>query len=141
MSLIFWFGLFFFIFLWGFLIYRIIVLNKMGIKPLPISTKNGFKNSLSTIGFVGLVLTYTIIFILNSIIELSYLLFNYFWQIEDFIWVTYIGFILALFFQILMWIAIQTMGKSWRIGIDYNNPDKLITHGIFKISRNPIFLS
>ena len=39
-----------------------------------------------------------------------------------------------------MWIAIYTMGKSWRVGIDNQNPDNLITHGIYRLSRNPIFL-
>ncbi|MFC2126320.1 methyltransferase family protein [Bacteroidota bacterium] len=29
---------------------------------------------------------------------------------------------------------------SWRIGIDTKKPDELITSGIFKYSRNPIFL-
>ncbi len=32
------------------------------------------------------------------------------------------------------------MGNSWRIGIDTNTKTALITHGIFGISRNPIFL-
>jgi protein-S-isoprenylcysteine O-methyltransferase Ste14 len=32
------------------------------------------------------------------------------------------------------------MRDSWRIGIDEVNKSKLITSGLFKISRNPIFL-
>ncbi|MCL4703688.1 isoprenylcysteine carboxylmethyltransferase family protein [bacterium] len=32
------------------------------------------------------------------------------------------------------------MGDSWRIGIDANIKTPLVTHGIFGISRNPIFL-
>jgi len=32
------------------------------------------------------------------------------------------------------------MGNSWRIGIDANTKTALITHGIFRWSRNPIFL-
>ena len=42
----------------------------------------------------------------------------------------------------LIWtlIAQAQMGNSWRIGIDANNKTPLVTHGIFGISRNPIFL-
>jgi len=32
------------------------------------------------------------------------------------------------------------MGGSWRIGIDTENTTALVTHGIFRLSRNPIFL-
>lgn len=42
----------------------------------------------------------------------------------------------------LIWtmVAQAQMGNSWRIGIDANNKTQLVTHGIFGISRNPIFL-
>jgi protein-S-isoprenylcysteine O-methyltransferase Ste14 len=41
----------------------------------------------------------------------------------------------------LIWIAIAQyqMSTSWRIGIDEENDTKLVTNGIFSISRNPIF--
>ena len=32
------------------------------------------------------------------------------------------------------------MASSWRIGIDEKNKTKLVTKGVFSISRNPIFL-
>ena len=32
------------------------------------------------------------------------------------------------------------MANSWRIGIDENDKTKLVTNGLFSISRNPIFL-
>tara|TARA_R110002051_G_scaffold18367_3_gene53108 strand:- start:272 stop:547 length:276 start_codon:yes stop_codon:yes gene_type:complete len=32
------------------------------------------------------------------------------------------------------------MSTSWRIGIDEDNKTKLVTNGMFSISRNPIFL-
>jgi protein-S-isoprenylcysteine O-methyltransferase Ste14 len=42
----------------------------------------------------------------------------------------------------LIWISIAQyqMSTSWRIGIDEKNKTKLVTTGIFGISRNPIFL-
>jgi protein-S-isoprenylcysteine O-methyltransferase Ste14 len=32
------------------------------------------------------------------------------------------------------------MGDSWRIGIDQEQKTSLVRHGVFKLSRNPIFL-
>ncbi len=42
----------------------------------------------------------------------------------------------------LLWILIaqKQMQASWRIGIDQENKTELIQHGLFAISRNPIFL-
>ena len=37
-------------------------------------------------------------------------------------------------------IAQYQMSASWRIGIDYKEKTEIITHGLFKFSRNPIFL-
>ena len=31
------------------------------------------------------------------------------------------------------------MGKSWRIGVDYENPTEFVERGLFRHSRNPIF--
>ena len=32
------------------------------------------------------------------------------------------------------------MGSSWRIGIDEKNKTRLVVGGVFKLSRNPIYL-
>ncbi len=42
----------------------------------------------------------------------------------------------------LVWIVIapNQMGNSWRIGIDQGHVTELVTSGVFKYSRNPIFL-
>lgn len=37
-------------------------------------------------------------------------------------------------------IAQLQMGNAWRTGIDENVKTELITHGLFKFSRNPIYL-
>lgn len=49
---------------------------------------------------------------------------------------------LALFIPSLLWtsIAQYQMSRSWRIGIDYDTKTELVSKGLFKISRNPIFL-
>lgn len=49
---------------------------------------------------------------------------------------------LVILFVALAWIAIaqHQMSNSWRIGIDEKNKTRLVTEGVFSISRNPIFL-
>jgi len=43
----------------------------------------------------------------------------------------------------LIWfgITLKTFGKSFRVGIDENTNEKLITSGTFSISRNPIYMA
>ena len=37
--------------------------------------------------------------------------------------------------------SLISFGNSFRVGIDTENPDKLITTGIFSFSRNPIYVA
>jgi hypothetical protein len=38
-------------------------------------------------------------------------------------------------------IALVNLGDAWRIGNNQERPSQLIIHGIYKISRNPIYVS
>ena len=48
----------------------------------------------------------------------------------------------ALVLISLVWVIISQnqMAKSWRIGINYEEKTELVTNGVFKFSRNPVFL-
>jgi len=37
-------------------------------------------------------------------------------------------------------LALAAFGDGWRVGIDTDRPGELVTRGVFKISRNPIFV-
>ena len=37
-------------------------------------------------------------------------------------------------------LALISFGNSWRVGVDKQNSGKLVTNGIFSISRNPVFV-
>jgi len=52
----------------------------------------------------------------------------------------YIGITLMIFALIWVIIAQLQMKNSWRIGIDNETKTELVTHGLFRFSRNPIFL-
>jgi protein-S-isoprenylcysteine O-methyltransferase Ste14 len=55
-------------------------------------------------------------------------------------WLAGIG--LALLAAALIWVLVAQiqMGDSWRIGIDEKSSSPLVQHGLFSVSRNPIFL-
>ena len=55
-------------------------------------------------------------------------------------WLKYVGILFCYIGLIIFLIALISFGKSWRIGIDEEKSNELITTGIFKYSRNPIFL-
>lgn len=46
--------------------------------------------------------------------------------------------VLAVF---VFWLAIRAMKKNWRVGIDRTGGTKLVTKGIYALSRNPAFLA
>lgn len=52
----------------------------------------------------------------------------------------YFGLILMISAFIWVVVAQLQMKDSWRIGIDTEMKTRLVTHGLFGISRNPIFL-
>ncbi|WP_044239810.1 methyltransferase family protein [Flexithrix dorotheae] len=58
----------------------------------------------------------------------------------DFEWLRISGLILLIISFLWTSLAQLQMSSSWRIGIDYEEKTKLISHGLFKYSRNPVFL-
>ena len=82
---------------------------------------------------------------ISSIIFLIHLIFP---SIGIYLFIIYysdllsiIGTILITAGLIISSVASLSLGKSWRIGVNENKKTKLITNGIYKISRNPYFLS
>jgi protein-S-isoprenylcysteine O-methyltransferase Ste14 len=51
-----------------------------------------------------------------------------------------IGIILCAAGLVMFIFALISFGSSWRVGIDEEHSDALITGGIFAVTRNPIFL-
>ena len=41
---------------------------------------------------------------------------------------------------LLLW-SLVSFGRSFRIGIDTDSPDRLVTTGVFAVSRNPIYVA
>jgi protein-S-isoprenylcysteine O-methyltransferase Ste14 len=61
-----------------------------------------------------------------------------FFQSEVIAWV---GVSLCVIGLLLLLWSLISFGRSFRVGIDTDNPDKLITSGVFAFSRNPIYVA
>ncbi|MFC1936181.1 methyltransferase family protein [Chloroflexota bacterium] len=55
--------------------------------------------------------------------------------------ISWVGVFLCLAGLLLLLWSLVSFGQSFRIGIDTDQPDKLITTGIFAFSRNPIYVA
>ena len=42
---------------------------------------------------------------------------------------------------LLMFLSLVSFGRSFRVGIDTDHSDKLVTTGVFGLSRNPIYVA
>lgn len=56
------------------------------------------------------------------------------------LWAQNTGIVLAFLGDIIFIISVTTMKDSWRAGISPEEETKLVTNGIYRISRNPAFL-
>jgi protein-S-isoprenylcysteine O-methyltransferase Ste14 len=50
------------------------------------------------------------------------------------------GVVLIVFGFVIAILALIALGDSWRLGLDERQPGELVTHGIYAVSRNPIYL-
>lgn len=62
---------------------------------------------------------------------------NPFWEINILNWLAIVICTISLIWFV---ITLKIFGNSFRVGIDENTDDKLITTGTFSLSRNPIYI-
>ena len=55
--------------------------------------------------------------------------------------VSWVGVLLCLVGLLLLLWSLVSFGQSFRVGIDADRPDRLITTGVFAFSRNPIYVA
>ncbi len=94
--------------------------------------------------FVGKLFRLTLIVTALIVLIFSFLEGYYEW-LSPIIWMnssplTVVGIVLLILALIWVLVAQLQMGDSWRIGIDEKSESNLVQHGLFGVSRNPIFL-
>ena len=115
-----------------------LVWKRTGINPVT------FKGADNAHDFVGRI--FKLVFVLIVLVVFVYSIFPgayaYTAPIQwlEHRWLTWLG--VPLLLLSLLWIALaqSQMGAAWRIGIDTEHRTPLVQEGIFRISRNPIFL-
>lgn len=55
--------------------------------------------------------------------------------------ISWVGVFFCLTGLLLLLWSLVSFGQSFRVGIDTDHPDKLITTGVFAFSRNPIYVA
>jgi len=55
--------------------------------------------------------------------------------------IAWVGVILCLAGLLLLLWSLVSFGRSFRVGIDEQHPDRLVTSGVFAHSRNPIYVA
>jgi protein-S-isoprenylcysteine O-methyltransferase Ste14 len=55
--------------------------------------------------------------------------------------ISWAGVLLCLAGLLLLLSSLVSFGRSFRVGIDTDHPDKLVTTGVFAFSRNPIYVA
>lgn len=103
-----------------------------------------FKKSDKAHDYIGGVYKVMVLFIWISIIFYSFFPKLYFYLVpisyleDDVVKIT--GAILIIIAFVWTAIAQYQMAGSWRIGINYSEKTVLVKNGLFKYSRNPVFL-
>src|SRR5262245_57486672 len=55
--------------------------------------------------------------------------------------ISWVGVMLCFAGLSVLLLSLVSFGKSFRVGIDIDHPDKLVTTGIFAFTRNPIYVA
>lgn len=115
------------------------VYRQTGINPFRFTTNHNSAHDYIGASMKVFILLLLIVVLAHSLLPSVYAYFAPIEYLQTNV-IKHAGFALVHISLIGIMTAQHQMKQSWRIGIDYENKTKLITHGLFSFSRNPIFL-
>ena len=124
-----------------FTFYIIYFLKLFSLKKKGIQVNNLGKKEKKTKKIIKIEITLKIFTILMFLVEVFSIIIddNWYYIYESPV-LKIIGLILILLGDVIFFLSVYYMKTIWRVGIDETRNDKLITNGIYRISRNPAFL-
>lgn len=133
------FILFLFSIIFVFVIPTYLTYKKTGINPITFDKESNVHNYVGNVYkvLIFIMLLVFSVYLMSEDFYNQYLIPVQFLENNK---VFYLGFFLLHFSLIWIFIAQKQMGENWRIGIDEKNKSELVTHGLFAVSRNPVFL-
>lgn len=105
--------------------------HSKGIKTIVMGKGSKTKPKLFEIILSGLMILSILMILTNIILDISAMPFS----------ARIVGSAVCFIADILLAVAVICMKDSWRAGIPENEETKLVTDGIYRISRNPAFLA
>jgi protein-S-isoprenylcysteine O-methyltransferase Ste14 len=127
------------VFIFAFALRSLLVYRRSGVNPLVLPSSD------DAYGYVALAFKVVIVGVGVVVIGLaiwpdSQIYFGR-WTALSSPALAYVGWAVLIASLIWLLIAQAQMGASWRIGIDDKRRTELVQHGLFSLSRNPIFLA
>lgn len=116
----------------GMVLTRAALLKRKGIKAIHFGNIDKKDFLIPPFAFFYFYLIFAAAFHLPSVSK------QVFFDSESIAWV---GVFLCLVGLLLFFFSLVSFGRSFRVGIDTDQPDKLVTNGVFAYIRNPIYVA
>ena len=126
-------------FIFAFALRSLLVYRRSGVNPFVLPS-SGDVHGYVALAFKVVIAGIAVVVIGLAIWPGSQIYFGR-WSVLSTPVVAYLGWTLLIASLIWLLIAQAQMGTSWRIGIDDKRRTELVQHGLFTLSRNPIFLA
>ncbi len=122
-----------------FLLRTFIVWKKTGVNAYVVLKKEGAEGIISRYFKIIPLASIFVVVIASGFPDIYPYLSPIQW-LDNLLFVKLTGIFLLMISLIWIWLSQTQMGNAWRIGIDNENKTHLVADGLFRISRNPIFL-